>query len=305
LKNWNIVLNNSVILPDSDTYAKCMAMNYETSKLYIGTKSGRIHIYDMKNNDFVSTVFGHTGSVRSLCYFSDGRTIISGGDDGKLIKWDTVDGSKEEFIRKDYSKIRGIISIFDGEKIYVASGTVIETYNVFTMKEEPNTEISLNEIVTNIMWYKDSKFLVAGLNNGEVIFVNPRTRSVIQQFNDHKEKITGLTFCNYFGKNAVATSSKDNSINIYGLDENRAIYNTESFNKKLFPKNLTYCFDEKSLITTHEDGKLFIFDYTKRNKKKYFFAKNSPISCCFYTGDSSTLIVGNENSEIDFFISKV
>jgi len=303
IRSWNISLINSMMVPDNDSYVKCICMNYETNHVYFGTKSGKIHTLDLKTFEFFSSIQAHDLSVRSLYYINDGCSIISGGVDGKLIKWSITQGRREEFIRSPSAgSIRSITSMMNGEKIYVASGTYIECYNLLNMREETNSALSMNSIVNCVMWNKEHQLLVAGLKNGEVIFVKPQIKSVIAQFRDHQSKINSLAYCSYLGHHSVATCSKDNIIRIYNLDDRVLTYTVESYSKKIyFPKHIIYGYDEKSLFTAHEDGKIFVVDYTKREKKKYYFVKKSSISACFYCGDGNTILTGNKNSQIDIF----
>jgi hypothetical protein len=303
IRSWNISLINSMMVPDNDSYVKCICMNYETNHVFFGTKSGKIHTLDLNTFEFFSSIQAHDLSVRSLLYINDGCSIISGGVDSKLIKWSITQGRREEFIRNPAAgSIRSITSMMNGEKIYVASGTYIECYNLLNMREETNSALSMNSIVNCVMWNKEHQLLVAGLKNGEVILVKPQIKSVIAQFRDHQSKINSLAYCSYLGHHSVATCSKDNIIRIYNLSERVLSYAVDSYSKKMyFPKHIIYGYDEKSLFTAHEDGKMFVVDYTKRGKKKYYFVKKSPISACFYCGDGCTIITGNKNSQIDIF----
>ena len=306
IKNWNFSLVNSFVLPEKDSYAKCMCMNNELSLLHIGTKIGKIHTFDMNSLEFTFSIQAHTGSVRSLNYLNDGINIISGGVDGKLLKFNFKDQKREEFIRSNPSEsIRGIVNIMDGEIIYIVSGSYIETYNIISMREEIKTSMNLNSIVTCILWFKEGCFLVAGLKNGEVVFVNPKTKSIIKEFRNHQAKVTGMTYCRFQGKHAVATCSKDNYINIYGLDEKILLSSIENpIVKDYFPKSILYGYDDKTLFTTHGNGKICTFDYNKKYKKKYNYINKSSITAFIYAGDSSTIVIGNKNSEIDIFTSK-
>jgi WD40 repeat protein len=163
----------------------------------------------------------------------------------------------------------------------------------------------LPDQIINLVWIKSEKMIAAGLLNGEIVLFSHETKTIVHKFKEHKGKVTGLTLCEFNGKPTLVSCSKDNTVKLYNIAEHTLLssipcYNTSNY----YPREVIYCHDGKSLITTHGDGKFFIFDYLKKEKKKYFFSNESSVTAAVYVGDSNTFIVGNKNGNVDFFVAK-
>ena len=307
LKSWNISINDSRVL-DNECYAKCFCINHEENLLHLGTNTGKIHTFNLNTNEFVSCVEAHTKSVKAINYFNDKNTIISGGKDGKMFKWDfkTLNGSPSEFKRKSVGPINCIESIMDGETIYVGSGSNLIVFDIYRMSEVQSFDFKSE--ITKLIWIRQGGYIAAGLRDGGIILFNHENKSIYDTIRHHSQKVTGLTICdvNNQSKITLASCSKDNTVKLYNIVSKTTITTIDSINnsKQFFPKDIIYCHDNKSLITTNGNGHFYIFDYSKPEKKKFFFSNDVSITCAIYVGDSSTIILGKKNSSIDFFAAK-
>ena len=128
------------------------------------------------------------------------------------------------------------------------------------------------------------------------------SKSIYATIQQHEQKVTGLSLCNYLGIITMASCSKDNRIKLLNISEKTHITSFECLNnnQEFFPKEIIYCHDNKSLIITHGIGQFIIFDYLKPDKKKRFYSNHDvPIICAIYLGDWK-MIIGGNNSSIDF-----
>lgn len=58
-----------------------------------GGRDGLIRLWSLADPADVRTLTGHRGTVRGLAFAPDGRTLISVGDDGRIIEWHVASGS--------------------------------------------------------------------------------------------------------------------------------------------------------------------------------------------------------------------
>ena len=303
LISWNMSLRDSIVTPNTDSYAKCLCINYHENTLHFGTKSGKIHSFNLEKMEYVDSKDGHTDTVKAINYFNDKRTVISGGKDGKLLKWNLLeeDSFSTEFNRTTKGPISSILSIFDGDSVYVGSGTNLILYDMFTMNEAEKFTFPSN--IVNLTWIKNERLIAAGLSDGKIVLFSHDHKIIYTTFDNHTDKVTGLTLCNYNGAVTLASCSKDKTIKLFNISEKTLISSFNSSND-FYPKGVIYCNDDKSLITIHEDGKFVIFNYLRPEKKKAFFSNNESISTGLYVGDSNLIILAKKNSVLDFFVSK-
>ncbi|WP_119068558.1 WD40 repeat domain-containing protein [Aggregatilinea lenta] len=71
---------------ESDEYASA-AFNAAGDLLAVGTASGEILLFDVRNGGRVAALAGHTSRVRALHFSADGRMMVSGAQDGTVRLW--------------------------------------------------------------------------------------------------------------------------------------------------------------------------------------------------------------------------
>ncbi|OWR52270.1 THO complex subunit 6 protein [Danaus plexippus plexippus] len=59
----------------------------EEGKLYVGCGDNNIYIYNLEDGKLVSTLEGHSDYIH--CLHGNGHQLISAGEDGKVLLWDT------------------------------------------------------------------------------------------------------------------------------------------------------------------------------------------------------------------------
>ncbi|KAL7881715.1 hypothetical protein AOLI_G00085630 [Acnodon oligacanthus] len=69
-------------------YALCSLFVPGDRQIIIGTKSGKIQIFDLASGSLLETVEAHDGSLWSICLSPDQRGIVTGGADKTVKFWD-------------------------------------------------------------------------------------------------------------------------------------------------------------------------------------------------------------------------
>ena len=64
------------------------AFSHDNTLLVIGLKNGKIELCDTKTGNILTTLGGHTVTVKSLIFSPDGKTLVSTGEDGTILIWD-------------------------------------------------------------------------------------------------------------------------------------------------------------------------------------------------------------------------
>jgi len=171
IKSWNLTLLTSFNLPEGG-YAKSMCLNYEQDLLVIGTKQGFIHMYNIKTQDYIDTLKFHKSTLKCLAYLNDKVSVISGDNDGRLIRWNLNDRNYIELITNSKEAITSIINNARGEKIYVSCGNDILVYDIFAIENTFDYKIPMNDYIQCMVYLSEEKLLAVGLRSGEVKIVN-------------------------------------------------------------------------------------------------------------------------------------
>ncbi|KRX07776.1 WD40-repeat-containing domain [Pseudocohnilembus persalinus] len=80
---------------------KCLVFSQCGQFLASGSQDNNITIWDIENNSFVRTIYGHSEYIEDLVFRNDSKYMISAGGDRSLKIWDIQKGCFENMILKD------------------------------------------------------------------------------------------------------------------------------------------------------------------------------------------------------------
>jgi len=123
------------------------------------------------------------------------------------------------------------------------------------------------------------------------------TNKIVMDYCHHTSRVTDLTVTRVNGALALASTSKDMSIHVYDRDskQRKSAIKIPSVTSHHASK-MIYGFDEKTVFTLHNDGKIILNQYQtgsgdKEQTNKSLVSTESKLSAGFYTGDGTTFIV--------------
>lgn len=71
-----------------DVWGTALVFSPDNSVIIRGLTAGRIQLWDVTTGDKLTTLDGHTATVKTLEFSADGKTFISAADDGTILVWD-------------------------------------------------------------------------------------------------------------------------------------------------------------------------------------------------------------------------
>ncbi len=67
-----------------------------------------IHLWDAATGKLAQTLKGHTASARGLAFTPDGKTLVTGGDDRKVIVWDVATGATKYSFPEQTNRVEAV-----------------------------------------------------------------------------------------------------------------------------------------------------------------------------------------------------
>ena len=309
LKNWNHNLKHSFDI--EGTYAKSFVINFDKNILVVGTKNGIIYTYNLNSWDLIDRLSLHHGTVKDIVYLNDLSTIISVGNDGKIIKTDLETKISKIFCSILPSAIKSIVYVCDGCTVYLACEKTLYSFDTNTCLELDDKATFESEPL-KLVYFKEKKCLAIGFRNGFVSFYCLLLKMIICEFTHHLERITDLAAIRFNGSVAIASNSKDKTINIYGIEENILLKSLKVPESKstFHSRKVIYGHDEKTLISTHDDGKIIFHNFNtgddddKEHTTKMISSSIEKISSAIYCQDGFNFIIAKQSGKIEIFNTK-
>ena len=75
-------------LKDAPRGVKSLVFSPDDTVLLAGLRNGSIELFNMTTGERITTLNGHTATVETLVFSSDGKMLISTGQDGIILVWD-------------------------------------------------------------------------------------------------------------------------------------------------------------------------------------------------------------------------
>ncbi|MGB3545505.1 MAG: WD40 repeat domain-containing protein [Saprospiraceae bacterium] len=126
LSSWNVATQRvTQSLRLSDQALRAVAYSPHRDLLAVGASDNGIYLVGRKSFNFIRRLEGHDNSVFTLAFHPDGRRLVSGGRDARLLTWDVNDPAENPRPLTDQAAHLGTINHLafspDGKLLATAS----------------------------------------------------------------------------------------------------------------------------------------------------------------------------------------
>ena len=158
---------------------------------------------------------GHNGSVRSVVFSPDGKTLASASTDGTMLFWDQAAHPASGPPLPQADRITALAFSPDGKMVASAAGDIyVLPRQVAT--GEPGTLATHGELVTSLAFSPDGKTLASGMADNTIVLWDVATgRTIGQPLKGHTDWVYSVAFSP--DGRTLASGSKDNSIVLWDI----------------------------------------------------------------------------------------
>jgi WD40 repeat protein len=181
------------------------------------TANNVVRVYDLVEQSEIGALNGHSDRINDVIFSRDGSLIVTASQDMTLRYWSAADLEQVGFSRSRRNPILSLAISPNGALI--ASGTrrgIIRLLNLAVDIERTYQPPGARSPINSIEFNTDGSLLLFTIGTS-VQLVEPDTRTVLLNFNDHTQAVQQATFSPDGAR--FATAAMDNTVFIYGLAE--------------------------------------------------------------------------------------
>ena len=226
---------------------KTFSFSADSKTIAFVSNNNTIKIWNLEQEKLITTLVGHTGTLRSISFSADGQNIISVGYDNKVKLWSlngkllitlkgynagfSPDGNIIASANNDGTiKLWNLngeqITTIEGDKFFfspdgkvIASAKNNKTIKLWNLNGEPIAELRGHANFVNSVSFSPNGQLIASGSDDNTIKLWNLKGKLLQTLIGHKDSVNSVSF-NSDGKTLVS-SSIDQTIKLWSLDIDR------------------------------------------------------------------------------------
>jgi len=246
---------------------------------------------------FSPSVDFHTGSVKTVAFCPDGKTLASSSRDKTIRLWDVASGKE---IRTLTGHSRGVNSVAfcpDGKTL--ASGSrdnTIRLWDVLSGKEIRTLTGHSNE-VQSVAFCPDGKILASGSWDKTIRLWDVTSGKEIRTLTGHSELVNSVAFCPD-GK-ILASGSWDKTIRLWDVFTGKEIRTITGHSETVY--SVAFCPDGKILASGSSDNTIRLWDVShvaSGKEIRTLTGYSNDVTSVAFSPDGKTLASGSWDKTI-------
>lgn len=256
------------------------------------------------------SVIRHKDQVRSLAFAPDGKSILSGSEDGAVTLWDVQTGDMRRQFEGLDKHVRWIRVAFspDGQQVAAGAGQREPTlliWDVETGKQIHKLQGHSHFFLTSLAFSPDGKLLASGSLNYEygrssVFLWNAKTGKETRRFNQPKHGVSSLAF-SHDGK--VLAAGSNCSIHLWQVETGKELHADEAHGEMVM--SVRFSPAGKHVATGGFDGSVRLWDANTGKHLRKLADHPSGVPFLTFSRDGKRLVhVGTESRVFDLHAGK-
>ncbi len=281
------LVNGPVILSPSG--AK-LAYSPDGTRLATANSDPKPKIWDMTTGKWLSTLIGHTGSVKRIIYSADGTKLATASEDGTAKIWDAQSGQMLMTLSGHTDFVYGIAFSPDGSRL--ATGSFDSTSKIWdlTTGKEIVTMLGHKGFVSSVVFSPDGTHLATASFDGTAKVWDAMTGKELFTLTNHKDTVSTVVFSP--DGTYLATASFDGTAKVWDAESGKELFTLSGHAGSVF--SVAFSPDGKYIATASADKTAKVWDALTGKELQTLYAPSGLHDVAF-SPDGSQLAVGGRD----------
>ena len=236
----------------------------------------------------------HKGSVKSVVYSPDGKTLASASKDNTIKLWDATTGKKISTLTGHTDWVNSVVYSPDGKTLASASAdNTIKLWGVTTGKEI-STLNGHKDFVNSVVYSPDGQVLASASKDGKIKLWNVTTRKEISTLTGHKALIMSIVY-SPDGK-TLASASTDKTIKLWNVITGKEISTLTGHTN--WVNSIVYSPDGKTLASASDDKTIKLWNVDTREEISTITGHKESVNSIVYSRDGKILASASADKTI-------
>jgi len=256
--------------------------------------SNVITILDANTLDTIMTLTGHSGSVYSVSYSPDGRSIASGSSDNTIKIWESSTGVLQRTLTGHSNDVESVSYSPDGR--YIASGSYDGTIKIW----DANTGVLQRTLTGHSFWVlsvsysPDGRYIASGGYDGTIKIWEASTGVLQRTLTGHSYYVYSVSYSP--DGRYIASGSYDGTIKIW--EASTGVLQRTLTGHSYWVYSVSYSPDGRSIASGSRDGTIKIWEASTGVLQRTLTGHSSWVWNVSYSPDGRSIASGSRDGTI-------
>lgn len=241
--------------------------------LATGDGNGFIQIWNIKNQQQLAMLKGHSRGVRSVVFSPDGQFLASGGEDSIVKLWD-IEKKECLYILEGHTNwVRSIA--FSLNNRFLATGSSDLTIRLWDIQKKKYVSVFRGHTrsIRSVSFSHDSQFLASGSSDSTIRIWSIQKKKCTSIFRGHTKSVRSVSFSH--NGQFLASGSGDNTVALWDVKKRRCIHIFEGHKK--WVQSVIFSPNDHALVSVSGDCTIRIWDIPKKQNQYVLEGHTNPI----------------------------